>query len=324
MSDGQEGEWRTTVLPCGHEVLKADQAHYCTYVSVDALEKLRQPFAGTPTAERIPHTHNEELFVACHQASEIAFGHAVIALQLTTHSLRPEVALSQFVLAKRLLGRSIAWVNVATEVMFPLRTMADFKGFRDSLAPASGAESLNVRRLEILAGVRENTPYVVERGVPYTYREYLDRRPKDGDNDPKTRWWTEELTQLLQQPSLQQRLHEQIGLQGLDLETACEGLYPLPLEVPTVKKEEDEERLSPREKLRELCRGAYIFEMAYLNWRMHHSITAAREIGTTPGTGHTSGMTYLHDVRRRLRIFPGLSEAIARQDPASAPPATGT
>lgn len=295
----------STILPCGHEVLDAAQVHYCDYISLAALERLTKPFAANDTRAREPHAPDEGLFVVVHQVSELAFGQATEALLEAISLLDSPLNSPEFKRGVGLVNRAVKWIEVASNAMATLKTMTQFQDFRGLLAPASGAESLNVRRIEILAALRGDAPYVTERDRAYTYREFLDRAPGPGSNEPKTRWWTSDLDTLHANPSLLDRLQQLLAREALTLD----DVYRITFEAErdALRAEEDRVHLERCRALYELCDHLYAFEDAYRRWRSsHHGLTVAH-VGQSPGTGHTTGAPYLRSVGQKVEFFPELT-----------------
>lgn len=303
-ADGKDG-WQRTTLPCGHEVLDANQVHYCDYISLGVLEKLGRPFAAHEARARSPHAHDETLFVVVHQVCELAFGQATDALLTAIKLLDTPLDSPEFKRGTALVSRATKWIETASSAMTTLKTMTQFQDFRGFLAPASGAESINVRRVEILAGLRAETPYVTEREQPYTYREFLDRTPGPGPNEPKTRWWTADLDTLLAHPTLLDRLQSLLAREQLSLS----NVYRISFEAEygAISCDEDDVRVEPCQKLYALCSALYALEEAYRHWRSsHHGLTVAH-VGQSAGTGHTTGAPYLRSVGQTVVLFPELT-----------------
>lgn len=313
MSDGEDG-WRSgiTTLACGHEVLRADQIHYCTYISLKGLERIVRPFADEVNHARDPLAFGEELFVAAHQASEIAFGQVVRSLLAARARLDEHWKSDGFRCGGTYAQRGANWFKVAVSVFQPLNTLDDFGLFRKQLAPASGAESINFRRIELIAALREESPYVSERGELYTYRALLDRGPGLGPNDPKTRWWTDELTELARVPTLWERFLALCERYELTLDELFRIFYENEVQE---HDEKDDAKLLICHALKPLCKALLDLEDAYHQWRMHHIGMALRQIGKLPGTGHTSGVPYLQEVSKLVVLFPGLKDASQKYRP---------
>ncbi len=65
----------------------------------------------------------------------------------------------------------------------------------------------------------------------------------------------------------------------------------------------------------DLCEALLAHDQAFCVWRHRHTLAAARQIGADPGTGGTSGVTYLERTLSR-RFYPELWAARTSPDPA--------
>jgi tryptophan 2,3-dioxygenase len=111
---------------------------YATYLLIDDLLRLQRPL--TPAA------HDELLFIIVHQAYELWFKLILHELGLAERELRdgrPHAALAP-------LQRVVAIERVLKDQLDVLETMSPegFLEFRDPLAPASGFQSRQFRRIE--------------------------------------------------------------------------------------------------------------------------------------------------------------------------------
>lgn len=306
-ADPDDRRAKGPTLPCGHEVLDANQVHYCSYVSIGALEALGQPFAADPEQIRDPFVEDETLFVTVHQLAEIALGQAARAFRRAQADLAAPLDDPTFAEGVLQTRRGTLFLKASLGAFQPLQTLRHFGLFRDRLAPASGAESLNMRRIELLVALRADTPYVEERGTAYTYREFLDRAPGPGPNDPRTRWWTDELSALAEQPSIWQRCVSKLDERGLTIEDVYQIAHDPDDASPTAGQRPACLALRP------LCNTLADFEGIYNGWRKQHVHAATQQIGDLPGTGHTSGAPYLRKVTETLHLFPGLREAAQKE-----------
>ncbi len=312
-ADPDGGQTRGAILPCGHEVLDANQVHYCTYVSIRSLEALGHPFAEDPARVRMALIEDETLFVTVHQIAELALGQSARAFRLAQEALAADLESRDFAEGVLQARRGTLFLKSSLGAFNPLLTLRQFGVFREHLAPASGAESLNMRRIELLVALRAETPYVEERGTAYTYRAFLDRAPGPGPNDPRTRWWTDELSALAAQPSIWERLVTKLDERALTIEDVYRITHDPECGAPAQR--------AACTALRPLCSVLADFETIYGSWRKQHVHTATQQIGDLPGTGHTSGAPYLRQVSETLRLFPGLREAAQRERVQAALPA---
>lgn len=294
-----EGAWQrqTTTSICGHEVLEQKQVHYCDWVGAELLALLSQPFAGSPAA-RDPLHPDEQQFLRVHQVEELMFAQIYYDLQRAIQWIQK----NSLVDASHVMRRVVTWTNLLSPVAEIFETMRpeDFAKFRTALSPASGAESLGGRRIEVLSGQGVDEPYAEDRGMSFTYRQCLDRSPGPGPNDPKTRWWTDELTQIASGPTLRSAF---AGLLQREA-TTLEDLYEL---------------RAPEDPLRVLADYLYNFDQAYTRFRAIHFKIATQQIGTKPGTGHTSGAAFLRSTLDK-HFLPDLWNLKKRRRDENPPP----
>ncbi len=308
-----EGDWHPVVLACGHEVLDASQSHYCTYIAIDRLPPAR-PHLGCAIERDLKHD-DEHWFIRVHHLSELAFDEVVFNLKRAVTTLT-EGGADSIKEAQHILWRVVECVKVATAIVKPLRTMrqSDFFVFRASLKPASGLESIGARRIELLSGMRADSPYVTEREVEYTYRQFLDRPPGPGDNEPKTRLWTAELTELANQPSVVCLFKQVLARAGITLDDLHDLALMLrnkqPLPASYANREEEIKWL----KL--LCDRVYNLEVAWYEWRTIHIAVTRPQLKGHDGTGHTTGVAFLEAVAAEAKFYPELAQlrALRRED----------
>lgn len=276
------------ILPCGHEVFDAAQTHYCEYISLERLLALLQPNAAERKRDFLHH--DEFQFVGAHQIAEIGF-----AIHL--HTLRAVIAAlgempdGDSKRACTLLDRLIVWTRQHAAVVKVFHTMHphDFGKFRSALAPASGAESISFRMIEILSGIRPDSPYAEYRRRVYTFREFLDRSPGPDPNEPKVRWWIPAFDDLARDVSLTVAFDLAVLRAGASIE---------------VMYANDPER--GWLWLRELADRVHAYDRAFVEYRYAHAAMAKAIIGKKSGTGHTSGVPYLLAVAETARFHPVL------------------
>jgi tryptophan 2,3-dioxygenase len=121
---------------------------YATYLLIDDLLGLQRPFT--------PGAHDELLFIIVHQSYELWF-------KLILHELtraRDELLASRPQAATPRLRRVIEVERLLLKHLDVLETMGPdgFLEFRDPLAPASGFQSVQFRRIEWLSGLRDSFP----------------------------------------------------------------------------------------------------------------------------------------------------------------------
>ena len=294
---------KTVILECGHEVLDADQVHYCDYLGLTLL--WNGEYGSTPFHKGKPREllhHDERQFVAVHQMSEQCFEMVLFTLEAALTSIET----GELREAARLVERMSMYVKAARGVMRPLFTMRpeDFAQFRGGLGPASGAESIQFRLIEIRSGLRADSPYAEMYGQTFGFREFLDRAPRAGEGPgyPKTRWWTALMTEECER--------------GRSLSSAlAERMRREEVELSAVLKAECAHG-SAQGKLWERWGGVIEalrdYESQFLSLRALHVKIAESQVGEADqGTGHTSGVPYLRSVCQTARFFPHLARSVS-------------
>jgi tryptophan 2,3-dioxygenase len=178
--------------------------------------------------------------------------------------------------ARHLLGRVSVIEGVLVHQIDVLETMTpqDFLAFRQLLSPASGFQSVQYRELEFLSGAKD--PSFVRRfkGLTDDERARLQRR--------------------LDEPTLWDAFVSVLGQRRLATDT------------------DERIRASLRTAAHALSRYADVWELAEAlvqhdelaaAWRARHVTMVERMIGTTVGTGGSSGSGYLRS-RLPLRYYP--------------------
>lgn len=318
-----EGVWRppsvkAVRLECGHEVLDPSQVHYCQYISLTEVGGLADPFGSDPVRRRDPIHTDERQFVVVHQACELAFIHLCAELRRVIELLAP--ASLDLVCATDLVEKRIrSWVTQVTGAMAPLHTMRpdDFARFRGSLVPASGMESPNFRRMELLSGIRPDLPFTFEgpSGSPQvhiTYREWLNRPPAAGERHPKVRLWiSPEFDELAAGPTVASRFDALLANESFDVEKlyAWYNDFAKPKwgerSEPVPGSPTDERRL----QLKKLGDALYVYETVVRTFRNGHLDLARKLVGEKSGTGGIDGVPYLRAIAEQSVFFPALSQA---------------
>lgn len=293
----------SVVLECGHEVLDANQVHYCDYLGLNLLWSGvygSDPFhRGEPRA--LLH-HDEKQFVAVHQMSEQCFEMILFTLEEVISRLESG-ELSE---AARFVGRMSSYVKAARGVMQPLFTMRkeDFDLFRGGLGPASGAESIQFRLIEIRSGLRADSPYAEMYGKTFGFREFLDRAPRSGEGPgyPKTRWWTAKMTEECERGrSIAWALAERMRYEEVALNAVLEAERDQSVDQGLTQG-------SLWERWGPLINALRDYETQFLSLRALHVKIAESQVGEEDrGTGHTSGVPYLRSVHQTARFFSHLN-----------------
>ncbi|HEX6196054.1 MAG TPA: tryptophan 2,3-dioxygenase family protein [Jiangellaceae bacterium] len=240
---------------------------YGTYLRVDQL--LDQQRLQTDA-------HDELLFITIHQVYELWFKQ----LLFEAEAARDAMSDGELWWARHLLQRVHEIERILIEQISVLETMTpqDFLEFRETLAPASGFQSVQFRELEFISGAKD--PGFVERfrGLTEDDRARLRRR--------------------LDEPSLWDAFCDVLAGNGL----------------PNGSDEEIREslRTAAHDRARygdvwELAEGLLAHDESAAGWRARHITMVERMIGSKTGTGGSSGAAYLRK-RLDMRYYPILWE----------------
>jgi tryptophan 2,3-dioxygenase len=168
---------------------------YATYLLIDDLLDLQRPLT--------PGAHDEPLFIIVHQSYELWF-------KLIMHELtraRDELLAGRPHTADPRLARTVEIERLLLKHLDVLETMSPdgFLEFRDPLAPASGFQSVQFRKIEWISGLRDKFPsdaepppgpdlYAAFRAcaeLPEDREERLEalaRLYRDHEQDPHRAW----------------------------------------------------------------------------------------------------------------------------------------
>jgi tryptophan 2,3-dioxygenase len=215
-----------------------------------------------------PPARDELLFISVHQVYELWF-------KLLLHELgeiREAMIRDEVWLARHLFRRVHAVERILIEQIEILETMTpqDFLEFRETLAPASGFQSVQFRELEFLSGHKDPDFLKRFRGITDEERERLHRR--------------------LEEPSLWDAfvgLLRGRGLPAGDEDEIDESML-------TVARDRGR-----YDDLWQLAEDLLTHDEMAALWRRRHVQMVERQIGTRSGTGGSTGAPYL---RRRLDL----------------------
>lgn len=221
--------------------------------------------------ESDPPRHDEMLFIVIHQVYELWFRQLLHEVDDIIARLDRDDVLGATRLVRRCL--EIQRVLVAQIAVLETMTPTDFLSFRDHLMPASGFQSAQFRELEFLTGMKE------ERFLEF-YPEASAERSR--------------LKERMAGRSLRDALHDLLEKRGFSRDAeGVASLYRAP--------EKSYDVFLLLEALIEM-------DEMFTLWRIRHIQMVERVIGGRPGTGGSSGASYLRTTVER-RIFPELWEA---------------
>ncbi len=247
-----------------HTDLK-DRMTYGQYLHLPGILNAQHPLSDQ---------HDEMLFIIIHQASELWLklaGHEVEAAirNVEEHDFRH---------AFKVIARVKLILTQLTQSWSILSTMTpvDYLKFRDTLGQASGFQSYCYRKLEFLLGNKNSKLVEVHRHDPEVY---------------------EELKRVLAAPSLYDVVLRKLSDDGFDIdEQKLERDFSQPYEANDSVQAAWHAIYSDPERyfeLYELAEKLVDIEDAFQLWRFKHMYTVQRIIGNRPGTGGSSGVTFL-------------------------------
>ncbi len=290
---------QATLLSCGHEVLDALQCHYCTYIQNDLIEELALPKDAHGKQREFSH-HDEFQFILVHQSCELSFKGYLYEAKRVISCLEQD----QLGEALNFIERCRSWILIAARQLQHLvdhLTPEDFAFFREFLSPASGAESIRFRLIELITGLGADSPYVSHRGHTFSFRDFLDRGPAEGAGRPKTRWWTAEMSKYDQGLNFKKSFLSYLKRNSI---APLNSLIDTEQNIQTCT-----DLLLKDDAVAELARGLIKLEKAILAVRKVHLNAAKKHISESAGTGHTDGVMYLRSVLETARCFPALTKA---------------
>ncbi|MFF3437221.1 tryptophan 2,3-dioxygenase [Streptosporangium sp. NPDC002721] len=245
---------------------------YDDYVGTATLHGLQRTVTDVP--EELP-------FLVTTQVMELYFGLLRTEWRLAQRQLDADDATAAILTIKRTV-RHFEALNAAWAALSWL-TPAQFNAFRDALGEGSGFQSALYRHVEFLLGNKSESLIRPHRRNPEAY---------------------EELVEALHRPSLYDSVLAFLARAGhavprsvLDRDPA--GEYGPDPEVEAVWVEVYGGPLAPlAEALTDLAEQ-------FSDWRYRHLMAVRRSMGAKPGSGGSSGLTWLERSMRR-EIFPEL------------------
>ncbi len=240
---------------------------YHEYLKLDALLSA-QVLRSDP-----PH-HDEMLFVIQHQTSELWMKLLIHELSGAIDHLRvdrTEPALKMLARIERIqLQLAEQWSVLET------LTPSEYLEFRHILGPASGFQSRQYRTIEFLLGNKQAELIEVHRHYPETYTELKRVLEAPGLYDEFLRW-------------LARRGHA-VPVSLLERDVRLPHVRE-PALIPVYKRIYEDRSTFWEEY--HLCEELVDIESNFQLWRFRHLRTVQRIIGFRPGTGGSSGVSFL-------------------------------
>ena len=231
--------------------------------------------------ESDPPAHDELLFITIHQVYELWFQQLLHEATAARDAMLEETGgADRLWWAQHLLQRMHVIERVLVQQVDVLETMTpqDFLQFRQTLAPASGFQSVQFRELEFLSGAKD--PSFVERFKGLTPEE------------------TQRLRVRLEEPTLWDAFVHVLDRRGLPVGDDAE--------VTESVRRAAHDRASYAD-VWALAEALLQHDELAAAWRARHVVMVERMIGTKTGTGGSTGAHYLRS-RLDVRYYPLLWE----------------
>jgi tryptophan 2,3-dioxygenase len=248
-----------------------DRLTYGGYLRLDRLLTAQEPLSGSATA---PPRHDEMLFIIQHQVAELW-------MKLLIHELEAAIAYVQAdalepsfkILARvKLIQKQLFEQWAVLETLTP----SEYEQFRPALGTSSGFQSPQYRAIEFLLGNKDPAMLDVFRHDPEMHAE-LDR--------------------LLRAPSLYDEFIRHLARRGLPVpqtSLARDVTQPYVRDPSLVGVFEIIYRDTEKWwDAYDMCEKLIDIEEGFQLWRFRHMKTVERIIGYKPGTGGSSGVTFL-------------------------------
>ena len=170
--------------------------NYWRYLGLDRLLSLQEG-TGQPSPDELH-------FIIVHQTFELWFKLVLSQLRLARdHLASPKVPEEKIPFVVHHLGRVNEILKLGVEQFRVMETLPpqDFLAFRDSLFPASGFQSFQLREVEILLGLEEKAR------IHYGGMDPLEHIRKFGQENPEDAWVWQRVLATRNETSLRTALH---------------------------------------------------------------------------------------------------------------------
>jgi len=240
---------------------------YTAYLQLDALLNAQRPLSNPPH-------HDEMLFIVQHQVTELWIKLIIHEVEAAMRCIRQDdipPAVKHLARVKHIQNQIYnQWTVLDT------LTPSEYAQFRQVFGKASGFQSPQYRLLEFLLGNKSRT--------------YMSVYEKQAE-------WLKRLQAALDAPGLYDEFLRYLARSG----------YPIPRQVTerdfSRMREDDEEVVTvlksiyenPRKHWAnyEMCEALMDVGNNFQFWRYHHMKTVERIIGHKPGSGGSSGVSFL-------------------------------
>jgi tryptophan 2,3-dioxygenase len=239
---------------------------YASYLKIDELLSLQQPRSKGPE-------HDELLFIVIHQVYELWFKELLHELDRVRRLLEEDESHRAQHTLKRIL--TILKVMVAQLDILETMTPLEFFSFRERLEAASGFQSDQFRQIEFLLGIKSER--AIERFAEGSRaRAALERRYRE--------------------PTLWDGFLHYLAREGYAVPSALLTRDVVAAVEPSADVQRIVVEIYRKDtKNAELCERLVDLDEGVQEWRYRHVKMVERTIGTTPGTGGSTGAAYLRE-----------------------------
>lgn len=264
-----------------YENLKLEELNYESYLRIPSLLELQRE-------ESDPPHHDEMFFIVIHQAAELWFKLILHETETVVSAFR-RGSVSRAIKTLRRI-RQILELQVRQIKLLDTLTPVEFAGFRDKLAPASGFQSVQFRKMEFSYGLRDRF-----------FLKFFQKRPEV----------VAEFEEILEQPSVYDEFVRCLHAGGHKVPTECleqgwaQADAPHPGLVATIRKVYEDPRDNYHWVL--LFETMVDVDEKFALWRSAHILMVERTIGKKRGTGGSAGHRFLQ-TRLHHKFFPELWE----------------
>ena len=299
--------------------------HYSDYLQLDKILGAQKPLSPA---------RDETLFIIVHQAFELWFKQITVELdqilQAYSQSPLPERKLPGIASGLERIQKILLLFPPQFDVLETMTPM-DFLEFRNLLLPASGFQSVQFRKVEIMLGLKTGE------------RASVDSKFFLGHLSPPEQ---EELTQLEKKATLLERLDQWLARMPFAQRNNFDFWREFSRTLDAQERQNFDQlltqkthgRLSQKAALNALFIMLFreepilawphkiLGELIHIDehltaWRYRHALMAHRMLGGKTGTGGSSGHNYLKMTAEKNRIFPELFALSSYLSPQKSLPA---
>ncbi|HET9389647.1 MAG TPA: tryptophan 2,3-dioxygenase [Steroidobacteraceae bacterium] len=250
---------------------------YGEYLQLDKILEAQKP---------LTYEHDEMMFIIVHQTSELWMRLMLHELRGALECIRRDDLDPSFKMLARI--SRVQTQLISTWDVLSTMTPSEYSAFRNALGRSSGFQSIQYRSLEFLLGNKHAQMIEVHKHDPASYAV---------------------LRRALESPSLYDEVLRLLSRRGYEIP---EGHLTRDFTEPYVASKQVAgawlgvyHNAEKDWDLYELAESLVDLDQKFQLWRCHHLKTVERIIGYKPGTGGTSGVSYLAKALE-LKFFPEL------------------